>query len=470
DGDYSRLAYVFLRGKELEGKGFFYKADVIRGQPDKAGNPIKLHVELTQASGVDPKGVIILMTGYGESVVQYQQIVEQFASEGFAVVAFDYRGHGLSDSPKGIPGYMDSASALLDDARAVIKWSKQINQKNLRLFSFGFSQGALMQMALQNERVNKTTFDALSVVSPTVSLGRRYTDKPSDQDRPLLEIAPLDSRTAEWNVIRQNVLFESEQGQHFKQWLDRGFASPYYLRRPSIKVWKSLIAELTTFQVHSITVPVSAFIGTRDQIIGLPDVLDARLESIVSAGNTRFVRRYFEKRGHYLLLDKEGQSGEIVKYSLETFNDFLSEYQNWLNIGKELASRNLVDKDVFERRLRRHFRCKDLWCEIGQFVGGVLSGEVKPNSDSNLNALSFYLLGRLGVKNRVQILGKKDQVFDDAIIESDDGITESDDAVLEPENTVAAVDTQSQTAIVSSGVVTGSAGIASPLTPRVVPL
>src|SRR6478609_4587987 len=53
-----------------------------------------------------PKAVICLLHGHGEHIQRYDHVGQAFATAGYALQAFDLRGHGQSDGPRGhTPSY-----------------------------------------------------------------------------------------------------------------------------------------------------------------------------------------------------------------------------------------------------------------------------------------------------------------------------------------------------------------------------
>lgn len=66
------------------------------------------------------KGVICLIHGHGEHSSRYIHWAEKLTNEGFAVLAFDLRGHGKSDGQRGytpsFDHYSDDLSILLNEA------------------------------------------------------------------------------------------------------------------------------------------------------------------------------------------------------------------------------------------------------------------------------------------------------------------------------------------------------------------
>ncbi|MDY7080164.1 MAG: alpha/beta hydrolase, partial [Chloroflexota bacterium] len=51
--------------------------------------------------GEEPKAVLSVVHGFGEHSGRYGNVVEWFVPKGYAVYAFDLRGHGRSPGPRG---------------------------------------------------------------------------------------------------------------------------------------------------------------------------------------------------------------------------------------------------------------------------------------------------------------------------------------------------------------------------------
>lgn len=83
------------------------------------------------------KGVVCLVHGFGEHTGRYLHVAGHLAGAGYALVAFDQRGHGKSGGQRGhAPSYevmMDDMDLLLDGAHRLYP--------GLPLFLYGHSMG-----------------------------------------------------------------------------------------------------------------------------------------------------------------------------------------------------------------------------------------------------------------------------------------------------------------------------------------
>jgi len=87
-----------------------------------------------------PKAVVCLVHGLGEHSGRYTHVGEAFANAGFALLAFDLRGHGKSGGQR---GHFPSFEAVMDDIHQFIKMG---NEKfpGLPTFLYGHSLGSLL--------------------------------------------------------------------------------------------------------------------------------------------------------------------------------------------------------------------------------------------------------------------------------------------------------------------------------------
>lgn len=91
------------------------------------------------AAGVAPLGVVCLVHGLGEHAGRYAHVARFLNEAGWAVVAYDHRGHGRSPGPRGGLAHDDD---LLHDLAAVID-TLRITYPSQRLLVLGHSMGGL---------------------------------------------------------------------------------------------------------------------------------------------------------------------------------------------------------------------------------------------------------------------------------------------------------------------------------------
>ena len=83
------------------------------------------------------KGVMIITHGMGEHSMRYTEMSDFYTNEGYTVISFDIRGHGLSEGKRGhTPGF----EFLMDDIERVYTQVKK-DYPSLPIFLFGHSMG-----------------------------------------------------------------------------------------------------------------------------------------------------------------------------------------------------------------------------------------------------------------------------------------------------------------------------------------
>lgn len=79
--------------------------------------PLDAWAEETGDDGPPPRAVVLLVHGLGEHANRYGHVARQLMDWGFAVRAYDQRGHGESGGARGV---LHAESALLDDLAEVV--------------------------------------------------------------------------------------------------------------------------------------------------------------------------------------------------------------------------------------------------------------------------------------------------------------------------------------------------------------
>lgn len=88
----------------------------------------------------NPKAVVCLVHGLGEHSGRYPHVGKAFADAGFALVAFDLRGHGKSGGQR---GHFPSIDAIMDDIHQHIRQGSD-KFPGLPVFLYGHSLGGLL--------------------------------------------------------------------------------------------------------------------------------------------------------------------------------------------------------------------------------------------------------------------------------------------------------------------------------------
>ena len=92
----------------------------------------------------EPRGVVVLVHGYGEHSGRYDLVAEFLTGAGFRVVAFDQRGHGLSGGRPAFVTHFDEFLADLD----VVLTSVNAEPCDVPVILWGQSMGGARRGAL----------------------------------------------------------------------------------------------------------------------------------------------------------------------------------------------------------------------------------------------------------------------------------------------------------------------------------
>jgi alpha-beta hydrolase superfamily lysophospholipase len=99
---------------------------------------LKLHVHHSPAAG-EGRGTVVLVHGLGEHCGRYAHVVQALNGWGWHAVAYDHRGHGRSEGPRGA---LNDPDALLDDLSRVVSAARSAHSGPIVLF--GHSMGGLV--------------------------------------------------------------------------------------------------------------------------------------------------------------------------------------------------------------------------------------------------------------------------------------------------------------------------------------
>ena len=105
-----------------------------------------------------------MLHGFAVHTGRYRQVATAFARAGFAVTAFDCRGHGLSTGKR---GYVRRFDDFMDDLHAVIEAARETDGGR-PLVLLGHSHGALL--ALRYALTDRSILHALVLAAPWLDL------------------------------------------------------------------------------------------------------------------------------------------------------------------------------------------------------------------------------------------------------------------------------------------------------------
>lgn len=112
-----------------------------------------------------PKGIVLLIHGLGEHTGRYDHVGKAFVKNGYHLIGFDLRGHGLSE---GARGHAPGLRALYDDISSFIEESKQYLGNDMPSFLYGHSLGG--NLVINYLIDNAVDVEGAIVTSPPLQL------------------------------------------------------------------------------------------------------------------------------------------------------------------------------------------------------------------------------------------------------------------------------------------------------------
>ena len=109
----------------------------------------------------DPRGGVVIATGFGEHVGRYVRLMEDLAARGYSTFVYDARGHAGSSGPR---GHAPTWAALGDDLTAVVDALEAERRLPQRRALLGASMGGLV--AASWLPAHRGRFHALVLVAP----------------------------------------------------------------------------------------------------------------------------------------------------------------------------------------------------------------------------------------------------------------------------------------------------------------
>jgi acylglycerol lipase len=123
-----------------------------------------LHLFTREWDARQAKALVVMTHGFGEHSGRYNILGQVLAESGYTLYAYDVRGHGQSEGPRGhIPHY----DALLNDLDRVMQHARR-KRKHLPLFAFGHSMGG--NIALNYALRRKGDINGIITTSPMLRL------------------------------------------------------------------------------------------------------------------------------------------------------------------------------------------------------------------------------------------------------------------------------------------------------------
>lgn len=131
-------------------------------------NNLKLYYQSWSPDGI-PIAVLIVLHGLAEHSGRYSNLVNYMVPSGYAVYAFDQRGHGKSE---GTRGYVERFSYYLDDLKTFYDKVSQ-EHENTKIYLLGHSIGGTVATAYATEHQNE--MDGLILSAAVLKPGSSIT-------------------------------------------------------------------------------------------------------------------------------------------------------------------------------------------------------------------------------------------------------------------------------------------------------
>ncbi|MEQ9405487.1 MAG: alpha/beta hydrolase [Cyclobacteriaceae bacterium] len=113
-------------------------------QPDSnyilSGDGLKLNYVIRHEE--DPQAVVCILHGHGEHKGRYEHVMKYLNGKSISCMAFDLRGHGLSEGKR---GHISSMDQVLNDVEESLKFVR-LNYLEIPIFLFGHSFGGCVTL------------------------------------------------------------------------------------------------------------------------------------------------------------------------------------------------------------------------------------------------------------------------------------------------------------------------------------
>lgn len=238
-----------------------------------------------------PKAVICLVHGMGEHSGRYAQWAERFVNDGYAVAAYDQRGHGKSGGSR---GHAPSFDALYDDAEVFLSKVKEYFPNN-KYVIYGHSMGGDVVSNLLIRR--KPNVDAGILSSPYFRMAFAAPKLKITLGKWMENILP--TLTLPTGLNANHISRDPEEVKKYK-------TDPLVHDKISAKMGMQLIdnGEYAIAHAGEITVPLLVLHGTGDMLTS-----HRATQEFVANGGTNITSKFYD--GLYHEMHNEPERNQV---------------------------------------------------------------------------------------------------------------------------------------------------------------
>lgn len=229
----------------------------------------------------DPgKGTVLLFPGRGDYIELYGPAIDALTTAGYAVLAIDWRGHGLSEriAKNDKVGHVESFSDYQLDVKALLNCAEEMGYSK-PLFLVAHSMGACIALRALVEGldvraaafsapmfdIHMATYERYAAWPLTWAMsavGKGETYAPGFDDRSYVFRHDFDG----------NTLTNSEE--EYERWIEQGIAAPeLHTGGPSMGWLFAALKETRALaQTLSPPVPCLAFCGDQEETVDVPAI------------------------------------------------------------------------------------------------------------------------------------------------------------------------------------------------------
>ncbi|MFW5784527.1 MAG: alpha/beta hydrolase [Spirochaetota bacterium] len=223
----------------------------------------------------DPKGVIVIVHGYGEHSGRYVATMQRFAEGGYAVYCMDLRGFGRNTT---LLGYLRDSSEIVSDLSLLTELAaREVPERGTTLL--GHSMGGLI--ALKQLLEHQGAYDAAITSGPALL-------PPPNTSKTVIALAGLLSRIVPRVPVSQ---MEKAKGTRNEEVLEHDRIDPLFydggFRARTGHELLKLQVEVTG-RLGEITIPLLALHGEGDLLID-PRATEILYEGVGSEDKTKVV-------------------------------------------------------------------------------------------------------------------------------------------------------------------------------------